>query len=376
MSVAWLRRVIAAGLAVTCAGAAGARAEVLIGVPVPLTGGMSWLGEQGERGAALAIAGLNAAGGVLGQPVRAVVVDDFCDGAQAVAAAKKLVAEDVALVAGHLCSGASIPASQVYAEAGTLMVSPTSTNPTLTDQGFDNVFRVCGRDTLQGTMVGDYLAERWGDQRIAIVHDGQAYGKGIAEEALRRLSDHGVAGILFEAIEPGQADYSALIDQLEAAEIDALYFAGYTAEAGLIIRQAHSRGYDLEMIGSDALNTEFFWHVAGPAAVGVRFVSMADPRADEHAAETVERFRADGYEPEGITLYSYAVVQAWAQAVEKAGTFEPKSVAEALRLHEFDTVLGSIGFDDRGDVYGYEPFMWYVWQEGSYAPLEPGALTE
>jgi branched-chain amino acid transport system substrate-binding protein len=345
-----------------------AYAEILIGVPAPMTGGMSWIGEQGERGTALAVANLNAAGGVLGEPVRAVVVDDFCESDQAVAAAKKLVAEGVAVVAGHLCSGASIPASKVYAQAGTLMISPTSTNPTLTEQGFSNVFRVCGRDTLQSTMVGDYLVERWGDQDIAIVHDGQAYGKGIAEEAMRHLNARGMTKILFEAIEPGQADYSNLIDKLQAQQIDALYFAGYPAEAGLIIRQARSRGYDLQMIGSDSLVTEYFWHLAGPAAVGVMFVSMADLRANREASAIVEQLRAEGFEPEGQTLYAYAAVQVWAQAVEKAGTFEPESVAATLRAHEFDTILGTIGFDDKGDIYGYEPFTWYVWQEGDYAP--------
>jgi ABC-type branched-subunit amino acid transport system substrate-binding protein len=218
---------------------------------------------------------------------------------------------------------------------------------------------------------GDYLAERWGDRDIAIVHDGQAYGKGIAEEVLRRLSDRGVTGILFEAIEPGHADYSKLIDKLQAEGIDALYFGGYTAEAGLIIRQARSRGYDLQMIGSDALITECFWHVAGPAAVGVRFVSYADPRISEEAAAIVEQFRADGYEPEGLTLYSYAGVQVWAQAVASAGTVETKAVAAALRTHQFDTVLGTIGFDEKGDVYGYEPFAWYVWKDGDYAPPRP-----
>ena len=353
-----------------------ADAEILIGVPAPMTGGMSWIGEQGERGTALAVADLNAAGGVLGEQVRAVVVDDFCEADQAVAAAKKLVAEGVVLVAGHLCSGASIPASEVYAEAGILMISPSSTNPTLTEQGFTNVFRVCGRDTLQGIMAGDYLAERWGDQEIAIVHDDQAYGKGIAGEALQRLDEQGVTGILFQAIEPGQADYSELIDKLQAQGIGAMYFGGYTSEAGLIIRQARSRGYDLQMIGSDALITEYFWHVAGPAAVGVMFVSMADPRGTPKAEAIVERIRADGYEPEGLTLYSYATVQVWAEAVEKAGSVEPASVAAALRAHEFDTVLGTIGFDERGDVYGYEPFVWYVWQEGDYTPIDPAKLTE
>ena len=352
------------------------RAEMVIGVPVPMTGGMAWIGEQGERGAALAIAELNAGGGVFGEPVRALVVDDFCEGDQAVAAAKKLVAEEVALVAGHLCSGAARPASKVYQEAGILMISPTATNPALTEQGLANVFRMSGRDTLQGTMAAEYLAEHWRGRDVAIVHDGQAYGKGVAEAARERLHERGVSEVMFDAIEPGQVDYSGLIDKLQAEGIDALYFGGYTAEAGLIIRQARGRGYDLQMIGSDALITEYFWHLAGPAAVGVMFVSMADPRVNREAAAIVEQFRADGYEPEGTTLYSYAAVEVWAQAVEKAGTVEPEAVAAALRGHEFDTVLGRIGFDDKGDVYGYEPFVWYVWQQGNYAPVDPAKLTE
>jgi branched-chain amino acid transport system substrate-binding protein len=363
-------------LSITFLIAAPARADIVIGASGPMTGTLAWFGEQMQQGMAMKIDELNATGGVLGQRVELLMVDDYCNPEQAVAAAKKLVDARVAAVIGHFCSGASIPASRVYAKTGILMISPYSTNPTLTEQGFANVFRVVGRDTLQATMVANYLAERWGDKDIAIVHDGQAYGKGIAEEALRRLGEHGVTGILFEAIEPGQTDYSKLIDRLQVEGIDALYFGGYTAEAGLIIRQARSRGYDLQMIGSDALTTEYFWHVAGPAAVGVMFVSYADPRTNAEAAAIVERFRADGYEPEGLTLYSYAGVQVWADAVEKAGTVEPKAVVAALRAHTFDTVLGTIGFDDKGDVYGYDPFVWYVWQEGNYAPVDPGKLTD
>jgi branched-chain amino acid transport system substrate-binding protein len=225
-------------------------------------------------------------------------------------------------------------------------------------------------------MAAEYLSERWRGRDIAIVHDGQAYGKGVAEAARERLHGRGVSEVMFESIPPGQADYSELIDRLQAKGIDAVYFGGYTAEAGLIIRQARGRGYDLQMIGSDALITEYFWHVAGPAAVGVMFVSMADPRVNREAAAIVEQFRADGYEPEGTTLHSYAAVQVWAQAVEKAGTIESKAVAEALRAHQFDTVLGTIGFDAKGDVYGYEPFVWYIWQEGNYAPVDPDEVTD
>jgi branched-chain amino acid transport system substrate-binding protein len=129
-------------------------------------------------------------------------------------------------------------------------------------------------------------------------------------------------------------------------------------------------------IGSDALTTEYFQQVAGPAAMGVIFVSYADPRTNEEAAAIVEKFRANGYEPEGLTLYSYGGVEVWAQAVEKAGTIEEKAVAAALRAHEFDTILGRIGFDDKGDVYGYEPFVWYVWEQDDYAPVDPAKMTD
>jgi branched-chain amino acid transport system substrate-binding protein len=365
-----------AALAAAFGTASLAQAEILIGASGPLTGTLAWTGEQMQQGLDMKIAELNATGGVLGHRVELLLVDDYCDPEQAVAAAEKLMEARVVAVIGHLCSGASIPASKVYAEAGMLMISPYSSNPTLTEQGLANVFRVCGRDTFQAALVSEYLAKHWGGEDIAIVHDGQAYGKGVAEEVLRRLTDRGVTGTLFEAIEPGQSDYSQLIDKLQAQGIDTLYFGGYAAEAGLIIRQARSRGYALEMIGPDALNTEYFWHVAGPAAVGVKFASYAEPRTNEEAAAVVEQFRTQGYEPEGLTLYAYAGVQVWAQAVEKAGTVEPKAVAEALQAHEFDTVFGTIGFDEKGDVYGYEPFVWYVWQEGDYAPADPAMLAD
>jgi branched-chain amino acid transport system substrate-binding protein len=129
-----------------------AHGEILIGLPAPYTGPNAWLGEGIERGAEMAIADLNAAGGILGQPARLIKVDDYCDGEQAVAAANKLVADGVDVVMGHQCSGAAIPASEVYAEAGILMMTPNATNPLVTEQDFKNVFRFCGRDDLQGSM--------------------------------------------------------------------------------------------------------------------------------------------------------------------------------------------------------------------------------
>ena len=194
-------------LALAFAGAAPARAEVLVGLAVPLTGPLAFTGAAIKEGVEIAVADLNARGGAIGHPLEVIEADDYCDGVQAVAAAKKLVAAGVVAVFGQPCSGAAIPASQVYADAGVLMISTEATNPKLTEQGFTNLFRMVGRDDLQGRLAGDLLAKRWGNKPIAILHDGTAYGRGLAEESRKRLNQHGINEAMFEAIEPGPADY-------------------------------------------------------------------------------------------------------------------------------------------------------------------------
>ena len=177
-----MRRLVAVAIVMLAAALGGpARADVLIGMAGPMTGKNAWFGEQMERGAALAVADLNAAGGVLGQQVRLITADDFCDPEQAVAAAKKLVSDGVIFVVGHFCSGASIPASEIYAAAGVLQISPASTNPMLTELGRANVFRVVYRDDAVGIVAGNYLADHWPDKKIAILHDNTTFGKGVAE---------------------------------------------------------------------------------------------------------------------------------------------------------------------------------------------------
>jgi branched-chain amino acid transport system substrate-binding protein len=371
----WARILLGVGFGV-CVVTSAAHAEVRIGAATPLTGPNSWIGEQHERGVAMAVAELNEAGGLFGEPIELIVADDYCEGEQAVAAARKLIADGVVFVAGHLCSGAAIPASALYQQAGIVMIAPGASNPKLTEQGFSNVFRVVNRDTEQARLAGDYLAEHWGDAKIAILHDGTVYGQGLAEETRRQLNQRGVKEAQFGEIVPGQPEYIEMVAALEAAGIKVLFYGGHLAESALIARQVHERGYDLQLVGSDTLNSEYFLRVAGRAAEGVRFVSQADARTYEAAAPVVAKFRAEGYEPEGWTLYAYAVIQVWAQAVEKAGTFDAAAVVEALHHNEFDTVLGRLGFDDKGDVTGVDSFIWYVWKDGKYGPVEPGKLTE
>jgi branched-chain amino acid transport system substrate-binding protein len=348
-----------------------AHAEVRIGLAAALTGPMAWAGAGSEQGAEFGVADLNARGGVLREQIELVTADDYCDGEQAVAAAKKLIAATVVAVFGHQCSGAAIPASKVYSQVGLLMISTFATNPKLTERGFTNVFRVVGRDDLQGQMAGDLLAERWGNKPIAILHDGQAFGKGIAEVAKKRLNERGIAEAMFEAIEPDKADYWDVVQNMRAMNVEVLYYGGYKPEAGLIIRQAREHGYQLHLVGGDGIGGEDFGLIAGSAADGTLMTAPPVPSGPE-AAELARKFT----EGSQNTFTSYAAIQVWAQAVEKAGTFETKAVADALRASEFDTVLGRIGFDAKGDVTGYDTFVWYVWKDRKFAPVEPGKLTE
>jgi branched-chain amino acid transport system substrate-binding protein len=352
-----------------------AQAEVLIGVAGPMTGKNAWFGEQIERGTALAVADINAAGGVLGQQVQLITADDFCDPEQAVAAAKKLVSDGVVFVDDHYCSHASIPASAVYEAANVLMISPTSSNPTLTELGRANVFRVLNRDDTNGIVVGNYLADHWSDKKIAILHDNTTFGKFLADDLKKNLNHRGVSEAIFQVYVPGKVDYGPEIDELQAAGIDVLFIGGYHPEMALMLRQARSRGYLVQMVTGNTLASEDFGLIAGTAAEGALFIDSPDPRRNAEAEPVVKRFRASGYEPEGYTLYAYAAVQVWAQAAAKAGSLELPVMIAALREHQFDTVLGPIAFDSKGDLTVQNP-AWYVWRNGTYVPLEQDAPKE
>jgi branched-chain amino acid transport system substrate-binding protein len=352
---------------VIATGAARAHAEVRIGLAAPLTGNLAWAGVQTLEGAEIAVADFNAQGGVLGEPIEMIVADDFCDREQAVAAVNKLLADEVVMVFGHQCSGAALPASKIYADAGTLMISNFATNPKLTEQGFRNVFRVVGRDDVQGKVAAELLAERWANQPIAILHDGEAYGKGLAEEAKKRLNERGVTEALFREVAAENRDYFDVIAQMRAAGVAVLYYGGYAPQAALIMRQARSTDYDLQLVSGDGLGNEDFGLIAGPAADGAMMTQVPNPAANPGAADLKDRLKRNDRES---AFTAYAAVQVWAQAVEKAGTIETQAVAEALRSHEFDTVLGRIGFDAKGDVTGYDTFVWYRWNDGDYAPAE------
>ncbi len=350
--------------------AAAAADDILIASVGPITGQYAAFGDQLKRGATQAVADINAKGGVLGRKLKLLVGDDACDPKQAVAVANEMASRRVALVAGHFCSGSSIPASDVYAEENILQISPASTNPKLTEQGYANVFRTCGRDDQQGKVAGNFLADHFAGKNIAILQDKTAYGKGLADETKRTLNARGIHEVMYEAYTAGEKDYSALVTKLKQARVDVVYLGGYHTEAGLIVRQMREQGMKTRLVSGDALVTDEFWKIAGPAGEGTMMTFSPDPRKNPEAAPVVAEFRKQGYEPEGYTLYSYGAIQAWAEAAQKAGTIDTQKVAAALRQGEYPTVLGRIGFDKKGDVTA-PGYVFYVWHNGKYDYYKP-----
>lgn len=348
------------------AGAANAQ-EITIATVGPMTGQYASFGEQMRRGAQMAVADINAAGGVLGRQLRLEIGDDACDPRQAVAVANQMVSRRVAFVAGHFCSGSSIPASEVYAEERILQISPASTNPVLTDRGarFANVFRVCGRDDQQGQVAAAYIADNFRGKQVAVIDDRSQYGKGLADVTRAELQRLNVAVAVSEQINQGDRDFAALISRMKAARIEVIYFGGYHTEAGLLVRQAREQGLAAVLISGDALVTQEFWSIAGAAGEGTLMTFDADPRKNPVAAPVVARFRAQNYDPEGYTLYTYAAIQTWAQAVAAAGNTSTPNLIPILRQREFQTVLGNIRFNEKGDT-STPAYRVYVWRGGRY----------
>ncbi len=366
-----LRRTLvasAAMLAVTLAGAA-AQAQIRVATVGPMTGSYAAVGAQMKAGAEQAVADINKAGGVNGQQLVLEVGDDACDPRQAVSVANQMASRKVAVVAGHYCSGSSIPASKVYAEEGVLQISPASTNPKYTDEGSWNTFRVCGRDDQQGLVAGKYLATTFKGKKVAILHDNSAYGKGLADETKKSLNANGLTETLYAAYTPGERDYSAIVSRMKQAGIDVIYVGGYHTETGLIARQAKEQGMNVTMVGGDALVTNEFWQIAGPAGENTLMTFPSDPRKRPTAAAAVAEFKAKGFDPEGYTLYTYGAIQIWAEAAKKANSIDGKKVADALKGGKaWDSVLGPISFDKKGDITAAD-YVFYVWKNGNYSEM-------
>jgi len=364
-----MKKFVLTGIAIGFAAALSAGtalADMTVATVGPITGQLAALGEQYSQGAKKAVADINAAGGINGEKLVLEIGDDACDPKQAVSVANQMASKGVKFVAGHLCSGSSIPASKVYEEEGIMMITPASTNPKFTDEGGWNVARVCGRDDAQGKVAGAFLVKNFGGKKVAIVDDKSAYGKGLADETRKAMNAAGLKEVLNESINPGEKDYSALVSKLKDAGVEAVYFGGYHPEAGLILKQMGEQGLNAKMLSGDSMNTAELWTIAGPAATNLIFTFAPDPRNFPSANAIVDEFKKSGFDPEGYTLYTYAAFQMFKQAAEATKSNDPQKVAEWLRGgNTTKTVLGDITLDKKGDLVN-PVYVWYTFKDGKY----------
>ena len=345
--------------------------DITIAVAGPMTGGESAFGRQMKNGAEQAVADLNTAGGLLGKKLALDVEDDACDPKQARSVAEKIGSAKIPFVAGHYCSSSSIPASEAYADGNVLQITPASTNPLFTERNLWNVARVCGRDDQQGTVAGDYIAKAFKGKNIAILNDKTTYGKGLADETKKALNRAGVTEKMFESYNKGDKDFNAIVSRLKRDNIDLVYVGGYHQEAGLILRQMRDQGLQTVLMAGDALADKEFASITGPAGAGTLFTFGPDPRNKPTAKTIVDAFKAKNIDPEGYTLYTYAAVQVWSQAAKKAGTTDPMKVMAVIKANAWDTVIGNLAFDAKGDIKQLD-YVVYKWDDkGGYTEINP-----
>lgn len=350
-------------LSIAVAAAGTASAQVKFGVGGPIIGPSAATGAQMKNGVDQAAADINAAGGILGQKISVSYGDDVSDPKQGVSVANKFAADGVKFVIGHYNSGVTIPSSEVYQENGILQITPASTNPTVTERKMWNIFRVCGRDDQQGQVAGEYIVKHFKGKKIAIVHDKTTYGKGLADETKKTISKAGMKEVLYEGVNTGEKDYSALVSKIKQSGADLIYWGGLYTEGGLIVRQMRDQGVKAPLMGGDGITSDEFASIGGPGVEGSLMTYGPDPRNKPDAKKVVEEFRAKKFEPEAYTLYSYAGVQIIKQAAEAAKSLDPKKIAEKMHSGmQFKTVLGDVSYDKKGDITKLD-YVMYIWKK-------------
>ena len=350
-----------------------AQADVKIGVAGPMTGANAAFGEQYMKGAQAAADAVNAAGGVNGEKIVLVKGDDACEPKQAVTVAKDLTNQKVAGVVGHFCSSSTIPASEIYDEAGIIAITPGSTNPQVTERGLSAMFRMCGRDDQQGIVAGDYIVDVLKGKKVVVLHDKDTYGQGLADATKAQLEKRGVKPVLYEGLTRGEKDFSTIVTKIRGAGADVVYFGGLHPEAGPLVRQLREQGLkDVKFMSDDGIVTdELVTTAGGPQFVdGVLMTFGADPRMLPDSKAVVDAFRKAGTEPEGYTLYAYASVQTLAAAFNGAKSNNGEKAAEWLKKNPVKTVMGEKAWDTKGDLK-VSDYVVYQWdKDGKYHQLE------
>lgn len=357
--------IAALGLAVGMLASSGAQAAgtIKIAVAGPFTGPLTQYGGMVSQGVDTEIEKVNAAGGVLGKKLVAVQMDDGCEPKQAPVVANRVVNDNIHYVVGHVCSGATIAATDIYNNNGVLMISPSATSPLVTDgKHYDMIFRTIGRDDQQGPVAGKFIAEKIKPKRVAVLHDKQSYGQGIATAVDHELKKDGINVVLFEGINAGESDYSAVITKLKSLNVDFVYYGGYHPEMGLLLRQGAEQGLKARFMGPEGVGNSQIAGIAGPAVEGMLLTLPADFTKNPENAAVVKAFKDKGRDPGGaFQLTSYAAMEAIVDGIKGVGADDPVKVAAYLHSHTINTPIGKIAWNKQGDLtqFKFDVFVWH-----------------
>lgn len=334
---------------------------IKIALAGPVTGPVAQYGDMQAIGAKMAIEQINKAGGVNGSMLEAVVYDDACDPKQAVAVANRIVNDGIQFVVGHLCSGSTQPAADIYEEEGILMITAASTTEELTQKGYRLIFRTIGLDNMQGPIAGNYVVEQLKPQRAAILHDNQQYGQGIATAVKDALDNAGIPVVLFEGVTIGDKDFSALIAKMKRENVDFVYFGSYHPEMGMLLRQSAENDFKATFMGPEGVGNTDISAIAGDASEGMLTTLPKAFDEDPKNAHLVEAFKAKGEDPSGAFVFpAYAAVQVMTDAMKISNSTDPEVVADTIRANSFDTPTGVLEFQDNGDLKDFS-FVVYRW---------------
>jgi len=339
-----------------------AQAQIKLAAVIPATGPLTQYGDMVKEGIDTAVEEINAAGGIKGQKIEVTVVDDGCEPKQAPVAANRVVNDKIGYVVGTVCSGGAIAAAPIYNNEGVVVITPSATSPALTEgKNYHFIFRTIGRDDQQGPFAAQFIADTIKPQKVAVLHDKQSYGQGIAAAVRDTLQAANVNVALFEGINAGDSDYSAVITKLKSAGVDFVYYGGYHPELGLLLRQAAEQGLKVRMMGPEGAGNPEINAIGGDAVEGMLVTLPADFTANPKNAAVVKAFKDKKRDPGGaFQMASYTAVKVIAESIEKVGN-DPEKVADHLHTASFDTPLGQLAWDAKGDLkaYDFAVFEWH-----------------
>ena len=357
-------------MAVPVAGMAGD--TIKLGVAGAQSGDLASYGLPTVKAAELVVAQYNAKGGINGKKIELLIEDDVCKPEVATNTATKLVTDGVDVVLGHICSGATKAALPIYKEAGVVVMSPSATNPGLTQSGdYPNFFRTIASDDAQAKTEVDFAINVIGAKKIAVVHDKGDYGKGLAEFAKKFIEESGKAEVvLFEGVTPGAVDYTAIVQKIKRKGADTVIFGGYHPEASKIVSMMKKKRLKTVFISDDGVKDDTFIKVAGKNAEGVYASGPNDNSANPLSNAAIEAHKkAYKSDPGAFYENAYSAALALLNAIEKAGSTDMAAVVKALQTEDVDTPVGKIHFDAKGDAVGVG-FAMYVVKDGAYVEVK------